>query len=91
MIFMLYCRMNAERIARAEELLDRHREYLRNSPIELKGAGQTLSDDGREIIGIVYIFEAESREKAESFYALDPFSVEGVWDKTLLELYNARM
>jgi len=49
-------------------------------------AGPLESDDGRFMIGNMFIVEA-TREEAESFISKDPFKLYGVWEKIVYARY----
>ncbi len=91
MIFILHCRVKPQQSVRLPQFREQHRAHVQSSGIKLLGAGPTLSDDGQEIIGGLYIFEAENRAAAEVLYDTDPYVREGLWEKTLLEVYDKRI
>lgn len=91
MIFILHCRMKPHQAARLPEYRPRHFAHVQSSGLKLIGAGPTLSDDGSEIIGGLYIIEAESRAAVEAMYQTDPYRTEGLWEMTLLERYDKRV
>ncbi len=62
-----------------------HRAYAASAPVKILAVGPTLPDGAGPPIGGVYIFEADSRESAEAFYAGEPYAREGLWTRTLLE------
>jgi uncharacterized protein len=91
MIFVLHCRVLPGGVPRLPQFRPQHFAHTANSPIKVLAAGPTLPDEGGDPIGGVYIFEAESREVAEAFYAGDPYVREGIWTRTLLERMDKRV
>ena len=70
-----------------------HTDYLAstndaNSPRFIKkiAAGPIESDDGKYMIGSLFIVEA-TREEAEAFNANDPFKIKGVWETVSDKLF----
>jgi hypothetical protein len=55
-----------------------HIRFLEENTHRILGAGAKLSDDGETMLGTVYIIDAETREEAEAFVALDPFTKNGL-------------
>jgi uncharacterized protein YciI len=91
MIFILHCRVKPGQAARLPEFRAQHFAHAQSSGLKLVGAGPTLSDDGGEIIGGLYIIEAESRAAVDAYYDSDPYCTEGIWEKTLLERFDKRV
>jgi len=64
-----------------------HLEYVRT----LKADGQflmggALLDDAGQMIGSMLILELESEAQLETYLQTDPYLVEGVWDKSKLDI-----
>jgi uncharacterized protein YciI len=91
MIFVLHCRMEQGQAPRLPEFRPQHLAYVQSSGIKILGAGPTLSEDGTEIIGGVYIFDVADRAAALAFYNGDPYVREGLWKSTLLERFDKRV
>ena len=91
MIFILHCRVKPGQARRLPEFRDKHMAHVQVSGIKLLSAGPTLSDDGSEIIGGLYVLEAQDRQEVESFYGSDPYVLEGLWERTLLEVWDKRV
>lgn len=90
MIFMLHCRLMPGQAARLTEFRAQHQAHVQASPIKLLTAGPTRDDSG-EIIGGLYVFEADSRAVADALHDDDPYVRNGLWRKTVLEIYDKRI
>lgn len=90
MIFMLHCRLLPGQAARLSEFRAAHQSHVQSSPIKLLTAGPTRDESG-EIIGGLYVFEADSRAVADALYDDDPYVMNGLWRKTVLEIYDKRI
>jgi uncharacterized protein YciI len=91
MLFILHCKLRRDQASRLEQFRPQHFSHAKSGLVKIVNAGPTLTDDGREIIGGVYIFEAEDRATAERYYSSDPYAREGIWEKTLLEVFDKRV
>jgi len=91
MIFVLHCKVEPGQSGRLPEFREAHRAHAMSGLVRILGAGPTLSDDGGQIIGGVYIIDADGRAQAQAFYDGDPYVKEGIWRMTLLERYDKRV
>ena len=90
MIFMLHCRLLPGQAARLAEFRAEHQAHVQSSSIKLLTAGPTRDERG-EIIGGLYVFEADNRAVADALYDNDPYVRNGLWRKTVLEIYDKRI
>jgi len=91
MLFILHCTVLPGQAARLPEFRDQHRAHAMAGPVKIVGAGPTLSDDGEQIIGGLYVLEAASRAEVDTFYEGDPYVRNGIWKKTVIERYDKRV
>jgi uncharacterized protein len=91
MLFILHCTVLPGQAERLPQFREQHRAHAMAGPVKIVSAGPTLSDDGEQLIGGLYVFEAASREEVETFYQRDPYVQNGVWRKTVLERWDKRV
>lgn len=55
-----------------------HIRFLESEVGRLLAAGAKLADDGETMLGTIYIVDVETREEAEKFVSMDPFTIAGL-------------
>ncbi|MBK4999676.1 YciI family protein [Pseudomonas sp. S31] len=63
---------------------DVHLAFLERHKSLLLACGAKLNDDGGDAGGGVYIVDVDSREAAERFISLDPFSEVGLFERVTI-------
>lgn len=91
MIFMLHCRVDPSQAHRLTEFREEHVAHAKAAAVKILGAGPTMSDDATQIIGGLFVIEAQNREQAQAFYDTDPYVREKIWKSTLFERYDKRV
>ncbi len=91
MLFILHCTVQPGQAERLPQFREQHRAHAMAGPVKIVGAGPTLSDDGEQLIGGLYVLDAASREEVEAFYQRDPYVQNGIWKKTVLERHDKRV
>ena len=74
MLWAIHCTDKPDTDKARGENLQIHREYLGNQKNIIVLAGATLSDDGNDMTGSVFIVNVGSREEAKAFSDGDPFT-----------------
>jgi uncharacterized protein YciI len=70
-----------------EEYYSSHRAHVSKSDVYrvvVFLSGPLVGDDGLSPIGSLFIVEAESRSDVEKFNSQDPFTINGIWSKSIV-------
>jgi uncharacterized protein YciI len=73
------------------EAMPAHVAYLNEAPIKLVMSGPLTSDDGEDIVGSLYVVEAEGRAAIEEFCKNDPLIQADVWEYSEIRAFNKRV
>jgi uncharacterized protein len=79
MLWAILCVDNPDAAALREQHMQPHRKYLDERKDILVLGGATLTDDGREATGSMFILNVPSRVEAKIFSDGDPFTRAGVF------------
>ena len=79
MLWAICCVDNANTAALRETHMRPHRSYLDDQSSVLVLAGATLTDDGKEATGSLFVINADTRAEVEAFSASDPFTRAGIF------------
>ena len=79
MLWAISCVDNPNTATLRETHMQPHRSYLDDRRLILVLAGATLTDDGKEATGSLFIINVGNRAEAEAFSADDPFTQAGVF------------
>jgi uncharacterized protein YciI len=79
MLWAISCVDNASTAALREKHMRPHRKYLDDRKNILVLGGATLTDDGSEATGSLFIVNVRHRSEAEAFSDADPFTRAGVF------------
>ncbi len=79
MLWAISCIDKPNTTAVRDAHLQPHRRYLQSQRSILVLAGATLSDDGKEATGSLFIVNVSSRAEAQAFSDSDPFTQAGVF------------
>jgi len=90
MIYVVHCLDKPSLAAKRVELVDVHRAYLATKPIEVLSSGPLLSEDGKEMIGSLFIVDARDRAEVEAFSQGDPFTKADLWQSVNVQRYGVR-
>lgn len=70
---------------------DDHKAHLAGGALTTVISGPLLAEDGKTMIGSLFIFEADSRAEVEAFTKADPFNRAGVWDSISIHPFLMRV
>jgi uncharacterized protein YciI len=62
---------------------DAHKAFLSDTSrygVKIVMSGPLVADDGRAMIGSLFLIEAPSRAEVEDFNRADPFAKAGIWE-----------
>ena len=85
MLWAIHCTDNPDTAAKRAENLTAHREYLGSKKSVIVLAGATLSDDGEEMTGSVFIVNTGSRDEAKALSDGDPFTKAGIFKSVTIQ------
>lgn len=85
MLWAIHCTDNSDTAKARGENLQIHREYLGSQKKVIVLAGATLSDDGDDMTGSVFIINVGSREEAKAFSDGDPFTKAGIFASVTIQ------
>lgn len=66
---------------------DAHKAFLADTSafgVRIVMSGPLTADDGKTMIGSLFVVEAEAREAVERFNAADPFRDAGIWERVTI-------
>ncbi len=82
---MIFCRFAydaADKGAERQVLLEAHKAHLRSGIAKILQSGPLFATDGRSRkLGALVVFDAVDVAEVEAFNALDPYVVNGVYDR----------
>jgi uncharacterized protein len=81
MLWAISCVDHPDTAALREQHMQPHRKYLDDRRDVLVLAGATLTDDGGEATGSMFIVNVQTRGEAKTFSDADPFTKAGVFAK----------
>lgn len=85
MLWAIHCTDKPNTDTLRAENLQIHREYLGSQKSIIILAGATLSDDGEEMTGSVFIVNVGSRDEAKAFSDGDPFTKAGIFANVTIQ------
>lgn len=85
MLWAIHCTDKPDTAEARGENLQIHREYLGSQKKIIVLAGATLSDDGNEMTGSVFIVNTGSRADAKAFSDGDPFTKVGIFANVTIQ------
>jgi len=91
MLFVIFGIDKPDMAATRAEVMPAHVEYLNDAPIKLVMSGPLTSDDGKDIVGSLYVVEAESRADIDEFCKNDPLIRADVWTYSEIRAFNKRV
>ncbi len=90
MIYVIHCLDKPGHLAKRLEVLDEHRAYMATNPIKVLSSGPLMSDDGKEMIGSLFIVDARDRAEIEAFMRVDPLTKADLWQSVNVQRYGVR-
>jgi uncharacterized protein len=64
-----------------------HKAFLSDTSrfgVRIVMSGPLVADDGKTMIGSLFLVEAPSRTEVEDFHGADPFFAAGIWEKVTI-------
>lgn len=81
MLFVVHCLDKPGMFERRMEAVPAHRDYIDNSGVKIVMSGPLVADDDESnIIGSLYVMEAENRTELEAILKNDPLVLADIWD-----------
>lgn len=92
MQFVVHCLDKPESLALRLAHYDAHKAYLaRASSVATVVSGPLVADDGRTMIGSLFIVDAPTKQDVVHFNAADPFSQAGLWGQVQIHPFLMRV
>lgn len=91
MLFTMFCIDKPGVLEKRKAAMPGHFEYLANGPVKIVMSGPLVSDDGQDIVGSLYVFEAADRAAVEEFQRNDPLVQADIWQSMEVRAFNKRV
>jgi uncharacterized protein YciI len=91
MLFTMFCIDKPGMTETRAEVMPAHVAYLSTEPVKLVMSGPLTSDDGDNIVGSLYVFEAPDRAAVDAFQANDPLVQADIWETVEVRAFNKRV
>lgn len=84
MLYVLFCEDRPDSLALRLATREAHLAFLERRAGTLKLAGPMLSDDGEQMLGSLFIVEADSVDAVHALNAEDPYTRAGLWGNVVV-------
>jgi hypothetical protein len=91
MLFVIFCIDRPGSADARAATMPAHIDYLATNPIRNVMSGPLTSDDGKSVIGSLYLVEASSRAEVEEFQKNDPLVAADIWETMEVRAFNKRV
>jgi len=91
MLFVMFCIDKPGMAEKRAETMPAHVEYLNNAPFKNVMSGPLVSDDGKDIVGSLYVIDAEDRSVIEKMQREDPLCQADIWETVEVRAFNKRV
>ena len=91
MLFVIFCIDKPGVKEKRAAAMKPHVDYLATCVIKLVMSGPLMSDDGENIVGSLYVVEAENRVAVEEFQKNDPLVQADIWETIEVRAFNKRV
>lgn len=88
MLVMCHCKDNSNQQQVRMTELAAHLNWVENNMHIIKVAGPLLDDNTQQIIGSLYILEAENKAQAEQYLAQDPYYKANIWQQITIKEFK---
>tara|TARA_Y100001960_G_C14458993_1_gene721087 strand:- start:166 stop:456 length:291 start_codon:yes stop_codon:yes gene_type:complete len=92
MLFVIFCIDKPNMEDKRAEVMAAHVEYL-NTQTKVKNviSGPLMDDDMKNIVGSLYLLEAQNREDIEELTTHDPLVKADIWSSVEIRAFNKRV
>ena len=87
MLFIIHAVDRTDALATRLEHYDAHKAFLSDTSrfgVKIVMSGPLVPDDGKTMIGSLFMVEAPSRTEVEAFHQSDPFLAAGIWNNVTI-------
>jgi uncharacterized protein YciI len=87
MLFIIHAVDRTDALATRLEHYDAHKAFLSDTSrfgVKIVMSGPLVADDGKTMIGSLFMVEAPSRTEVEAFHQSDPFLAAGIWNNVTI-------
>jgi len=86
--YFFYCIDKPDSAALREQFLTEHLSYIEKILDHLEVAGPLRDEGSEEIIGSCFVFNVDTRRKAEQLLHDDPYYQAGIWRQVTCHRFN---
>jgi uncharacterized protein YciI len=87
MLFIIHAVDRTDALATRLEHHDAHKAFLSDTSrfgVKIVMSGPLVADDGKTMIGSLFLVEAPSRAEVEAFHQSDPFLAAEIWNNVTI-------
>ncbi len=90
MLWVIHCLDKPDALERRLDCIDAHRAYLATGPIDIVMSGPLMDDANENMIGSLFLVNAENREEIAAFQENDPLYQADVWKSVSINVFYRR-
>ena len=87
MLFIIYAVDRSDALPPRLANYEAHKAFLSDTSrfgVRIVMSGPLVADDGKTMIGSLFLVEAPSRAEVDAFHGADPFFAAGIWTKVTI-------
>lgn len=88
MLYVLMCEDKPDSQTLRLATRDAHLNYVGNHAESIRVAGPMLGDDGEQMVGSLFLIEADDAEAVRAFHEADPYTQAGLWSRITLRPFR---
>jgi uncharacterized protein len=88
MLYMLFCEDQPDSLALRLATREAHLSFIAGHADKVRLAGPMLSDDGEQMLGSLFIVEANDMATARALHAADPYTRAGLWGNVVIRPFR---
>jgi len=91
MLFVIFCIDKPGMAETRAAAMPGHIEYLQKAPFRNLMSGPLTSDDGKAIVGSLYVVDADNRGVIDRMFEEDPLCRADIWQSVEVRAFNKRV
>lgn len=88
MLYVLFCEDKPDSQALRLATRDAHLAFVTTHAAAVRLAGPMLSDDGEQMLGSLFIVEAQSIADVQKLNRDDPYTKAGLWERVIIRPFR---
>jgi uncharacterized protein len=88
MLYILFCEDKPDSQPLRMATREAHLDYIGRHAGMIRIAGPMLSDDGEQMLGSLFIVEADDAQTAVALHESDPYTQAGLWGNVLIRPFR---